>query len=98
MLQIFFQWATGNAANARHVLPGLAEHGRDDREARRELVGDRVELLADRGGIGLGPDRADEREHHLGAALLDPCEHVAQEVDPAALPGGADEHRGDGAP
>ena len=36
-------------------------------------------------------------EDHLGAALRDAGEDVAQEVDPAALPGGAEEHRRDGA-
>jgi hypothetical protein len=36
----------------------------------------------DVGGVGLGEDRADRGRDHLGRALGDLAEHVAQEVKP----------------
>ena len=45
--------------------------------------------------VGLGEDRADRGGDHLGVAPRDPGQHVAQEVDPAPLPGRAGEHRAD---
>ena len=50
----------------------------------------------DVGGVGLGEDGPDGRGDHLGRALGHLGEHVAQEVDPAALHGGAGHHRLDG--
>ena len=47
-------------------------------------------------GVGLGEDGADRGRGHLGVALGHHRQHVAHEVHPAALPGGADQHRGDG--
>jgi hypothetical protein len=63
------------------------EHRRHDREAGLELGGDLVELVAHGDRVGLRPDRADRGEDHLGAALRDAGQDVAQEVDSAALPG-----------
>ena len=74
---------------------GVAEHLRDLGELLAEHRRDDLELLVDVLGVGLGEDRADRGGDHLGVALRDDREHVAHEVDPAALPGGADEHRGD---
>ncbi len=44
-------------------------------------------------GVGLGEHGADRGGDHLAVALGDPGEHVAHEVDPAPLPGGAEQHR-----
>jgi hypothetical protein len=60
-----------------------------------ELVGDLVELVAHGDSVGLRPGRADRGEDHLGAALGDPGQNVAQEVDSAALPGGGEQDRPD---
>ena len=78
-----------------HVLSRRDQHRRHDREAGLELGGDLVELLADGRGIGLGEDRADRGEDHLGAPFRDPGQDVPEEVDPAALPRRAEEDRRD---
>jgi hypothetical protein len=60
------------------------------------MAGDVVELLVGCWGVGLGEDRADRGGDHLGVALGHDRQDVAHEVDPAALPAGADEHGRDG--
>lgn len=74
---------------------GLAEHLFDLGELPAEHPGDLVELGGDLAGGGLDEDRADGGGDHLRRSLGDAGQHVAGEVDPAALPGGAEEHRGD---
>ncbi len=56
-----------------------------------EHAGDHIELLADMGRVGLSEDGADRRGNHVGVALGDLGEHVAQEMHPAALPGRAEQ-------
>ena len=77
------------------VVVGLAEHLLDLGQLLAEHRGDDLELLGDVLGVGLGEDGADRGGDHLLVALGHDREHVAHEVDPAPLPGGADEHRAD---
>ena len=93
--QIFFQCATGKSANA--VMSSAASRSIASTlgNCRPSMRGDDVELLADVLGVGLGEDRADRGGDHLGRALGDRGQDVAQEVDPAPLPGRADHHRAD---
>jgi len=65
-------------------------------DCRPSIPGDHPELFTDVSGIGLGEDRAGRRGHHLGVALRDLREDVAQEVHPAPLPGRAEQDCGDG--
>lgn len=96
MDQTFFQCATGKDVKAsRSSFFGVAQHGLDSGELSAEHGGDHVELGVDVLGVGLGEDRADRGGEHVGVALGDTGEDVAQEVDAAALPRGAGEHRPD---
>ena len=61
-----------------------------------KVADDPVELLTDGGGVGLGEDRLDGGDHHVGVGPGHPGQDVAHEVDPAALPGRPDHHRLDG--
>ena len=61
-----------------------------------KVADDPVELLADGRGVGLGEDRLDGGDHHVGLGPLHPGQHVAHEVDPASLPGRSHHHRLDG--
>jgi hypothetical protein len=92
--QIFFQCAAGKPAKAsrsswasRSICSTL--------RSWRPSGGDDLELFGDVFGVGLGEDGADRGGDHLLVALRDDREHVAHEVDPAPLPAGADQDRGD---
>jgi hypothetical protein len=85
----------GEPAEGEEVFGGVAEHGGDVGELGLEHVGD-SSSWEDVVGFGLGEDRADGGGDHLGGGFGDPGEDVAHEMHPAALPGGTDEHRGDG--
>lgn len=73
------------------VFGCLAQHGFDLGQLAAEHARDGVELLADVLGVGLGEDSADRRGDHLGRPFGDLGEHIAQEMHPASLPGGADQ-------
>ena len=66
------------------------------REARPETVDDAVALLVGRGLVGLLEDRADGRGDHAPRGAWHEVLGVAREVDPAALPAGAQELLTDG--
>ena len=73
------------------VLLGVFEHVSDDVEATLELTGDLVELRFNGGSIGLGEDRPDQGRDHLAMGLWDSDQDVPHEVNPATLPGRANE-------
>jgi hypothetical protein len=75
---------------------GVAQHRLDLGELAAEHPGDGLELLVDVLVVGLGEDRADGCGDHLGRALGDLAEHVAQEVHPASLDRRAGQDRPDG--
>ena len=93
--QILAQWAWGKSANA--VRSSLASRSMPATpgQLHGQGVGDSVELVADRARGGSGEHGADVDRDHVGLGLGDLGQHVAQEVQPAALPGRALQHRGD---
>jgi len=62
-----------------------AEHGRELRKLRGELIGDDVPLLSCRYHAFLREQRVDEREHHLPLTLAGVSEGIAHEMHAATL-------------
>jgi hypothetical protein len=83
----------GELGEGGQVAGGVTEHGFDSGELSAEHAGDDVELGAHAARVGLGEDSADRRGHHFGAALGHSGQQIAQEVHPAALPTGTEQHR-----
>jgi hypothetical protein len=73
----------------QQLRSSVAEHSLQLGELAAQHPGDHVQLFVDMVGVGLGEDGADGGGDHLGRALGDLGEQVAEEVDPAALDGGA---------
>jgi len=67
--QILRQCARGEVGERGQVGLGFARHLGDSRVARREGVGDMVELGADGAGGAHGEDRADPGGDHVGVGL-----------------------------
>jgi hypothetical protein len=88
--------ADGEAGEGQQVLGVVAQHALELGELSAQHPGDHVQLFVDVAGIRLGEDGANGGGDHLGGALGDLGEHVAEEVDPAALHRGAGHHRGHG--
>lgn len=63
---------------------------------RRQPFDDRAQLGVGRGGVGLSEDRPAERRDHGLGGLGHVGQDVPQDVHPTALPGRAEERRGDG--
>lgn len=80
----------------RQVGLGVGEHLSDGGECAGEHVGDQVDVRAALGLSRLGEVRADGRGDHLLVVLARLGQHVAHEVDSAALPGTALQDRPDG--
>jgi hypothetical protein len=70
----------------QQLLGVVAEHRLQLGELAAQHPGDDVQLLVDVGGVRLGEDGADGGGDHLRRASWYAGEHVAQEVDSAALP------------
>jgi hypothetical protein len=66
----------------QQLRSSVAEHDLEFGELTAQHPGDHVQLFVDMGGIGLGEDGADGGGDHLGRALGDLGEHVAEEVKP----------------
>jgi hypothetical protein len=81
--------ADREAGEGQQLLGGVAEHALQLGELAAEHPRDDVQLLVHMLGIRLSKARADGRGDHLGGALRNLGEHVSEEVDPAALDGGA---------
>ena len=86
----------GEGGEGQDVGRGADQHVGRVGEALGELLDHPGVLGQDLFVVGLLEDRADERGHHGLGGLGHPGQHVAHEVHPAALPGGAGEHRGNG--
>jgi len=84
----------GEVGGRGDVGPGGGDHGGDGRELGFEHAGDLLDPHG-RGG-GLGEDGRDCGGDHAGVALANFGEHVAQEMHPAASPGGPMQHRAAG--
>ena len=78
----------------QHVGLGLVHEGGELRHLGPELIGDAAPLGAGGFGVVLGEGGGDEGRDDAAAALAGMGQHVAHEVDAAALPGGA-QHLGD---
>jgi hypothetical protein len=65
-----------------HVVLAGAEDLGGLREARRQALGDGLQLGPRGGLVGLGEDRPDERGDHGCGMARDVGQDVAQEVDP----------------
>ena len=85
----------GEADVGEHVVLDLVHEGRQLRPARAALVGEVPPGLPGAAAVGLHESLTDRGGDHGVLAAGDVGERVAHEVDPAALPGGADD-AGDG--
>jgi hypothetical protein len=82
----------GEGREGEKAVAGVGEHACDFRVGALQHPGHLVELGVHMFLIRLGEDRADDRGHHLARAFRDHREHVAHEMDPAALPRGTLQH------
>jgi len=80
---------SGEGGERQDLGFGFVHEGADLREAAGELVADLVPAGGDRGGVGLGEDRAEHRSGHVGVRLGHEGEQVTGEVHPTPLVGRA---------
>ena len=95
LVQICRQISRGKAVNARMSSRASSRCAAAAGNLACERVDDLGVLGADRGGVGLLEDGADQGGDPRLGGLGHPGEQVALVVGPAALPGGAGQHGGD---